>query len=196
MDVASVSTVQPFPELSRRERRTEAEHRPVPGTRPQPAPASANETELTEEQRKRLQELREADRRVRAHEQAHLAAAGKYASPPSLKYVTGPDGKQYAVAGEVGIDMSEIPGDPEATARKMEQIQRAAMAPVDPSPQDRRVAAEAAQKKAAAIAEARRRDAEDAEGGRRAPSAPAYAVVRYRMLADRTPAPALLTASA
>jgi hypothetical protein len=83
--------------------------------------------------------------------------------------------------------MSEIPGDPEATARKMEQIKRAAMAPVDPSPQDRRVAAEAAQKQAAAIAEARSAPTTGATGKHHAPSASAYAVVRYRMLADQTP---------
>lgn len=49
----------------------------------------------------------------------------------------------YAVAGEVGIDTSAIPGDPQATLRKAQTILRAALAPADPSPQDRQVAAQA-----------------------------------------------------
>lgn len=58
--------------------------------------------------------------------------------------VKGPDGRMYAVGGEVRIDVS--PGrTPEETVRKAEQIRRAALAPVDPSAQDYRVAAQAAQ---------------------------------------------------
>src|SRR5712692_3393491 len=63
--------------------------------------------------------LAETDRHVRSHEQAHLAAAGQYArGGPSYQYQTGPDGKQYAIGGEVSIDTSPIPGDPAATAQK------------------------------------------------------------------------------
>jgi hypothetical protein len=72
---------------------------------------------------------------VRAHEQAHLVAAGRYASSGgTFPYETGSD---YAVGGEVAIDTSAIAGDPEATLRKMEQIRRAALAPANPSGQDR-----------------------------------------------------------
>jgi hypothetical protein len=48
-----------------------------------------------------------------------------------------PDGCDYALGGEVAIDTSAIAGDPEATLRKMEQIRRAALAPANPSGQDR-----------------------------------------------------------
>lgn len=96
---------------------------------------------------KQLQELarlRQRDREVRAHEMAHLAAAGPYAiGGPSYEYQTGPDGQRYAVGGHVNIDTSPVPGDPEATLRKAETVRRAALAPGDPSPQDRRVAAAA-----------------------------------------------------
>ncbi len=92
-----------------------------------------------------LQELRNTDRRVRQHELAHKAAGGQYAGPPRYQYVRGPDGRLYAVAGEVRIDTSEGK-TPEDTIRKMKQVIRAALAPADPSPQDRRVAALAAQK--------------------------------------------------
>ena len=92
-----------------------------------------------------VQELQAVDRKVRQHEMAHKVAGGPYAGPPQFKFVRGPDGRLYAVAGEVKIDVSEEK-NPEDTIRKMEQVIRAALAPADPSPQDRRVAAEAAQK--------------------------------------------------
>jgi hypothetical protein len=96
-----------------------------------------------------LAQLAQVDRKVRAHEQAHLAVAGPYAtSGPSFEYATGSDGKQYAIGGEVQIDASPVSGDPEATIRKAEVIQAAANAPADPSGQDRAVAAAAAQMEA------------------------------------------------
>jgi hypothetical protein len=49
----------------------------------------------------------------------------------------------YAVSGEVSIDSSPVKGDPKATVRKMEQVVRAALAPAQPSGQDRAVAAAA-----------------------------------------------------
>ena len=108
--------------------------------------AYAGARQLAPEQQRQVAELREIDRHVRAHEQAHLAAAGGYArGAPSFTYVTGPDGLLYAVGGEVSIDTSPVPGDPEATIRKAQAVQAAANAPVDPSPQDRQVAAAAAQ---------------------------------------------------
>jgi hypothetical protein len=43
----------------------------------------------------------------------------------------------------VSIDVSPIPGDPEATIAKARIVRRAALAPAEPSAQDRSVAAEA-----------------------------------------------------
>ncbi len=90
-----------------------------------------------------LRELRERDREVRAHEQAHKAAAGPWAGPITYTYRVGPDGKSYAVDGSVPIDLGPIPGDPAATARKMQQVERAALAVREPSAADRAVAAQA-----------------------------------------------------
>ena len=91
-----------------------------------------------------IAKLRARDREVRAHEQAHAAAAGGLArGGPKFTYQRGPDGKQYAVGGEVTIDTSPVPGDPEATIRKARQIRAAALAPAEPSAQDRAVAASA-----------------------------------------------------
>jgi len=113
--------------------------------RPQTKTGEDNsEDRYTKAEEKELQELKEIDRRVRQHEQAHLAAgAGVIVSGAQFAYRRGPDGQLYAVSGEVKIDLSPIPGDPEATADKARQIQRTALAPIDPSPQDRRVAMQA-----------------------------------------------------
>jgi len=81
------------------------------------------------------------DRRVKAHEQAHASVGGANAGAPNFSYQTGPNGVRYAVAGEVPINISVVPGNPQATLRSAEQVARAALAPVDPSATDRRVAA-------------------------------------------------------
>lgn len=91
-----------------------------------------------------LEKLKSRDREVRAHEAAHKATAGPYSvGAPSYQLVTGPDGKQYAVGGEVQIDTAEIPNDPRATLVKAQTIRRAANAPLHPSSQDHRVATQA-----------------------------------------------------
>lgn len=83
------------------------------------------------------------DREVRAHEAAHANVGGIYAGAPSYQYQRGPDGRNYAVGGEVSIDTSPVPGDPQATIAKAQVVRRAALAPAQPSLQDRAVASEA-----------------------------------------------------
>ncbi len=90
-----------------------------------------------------LSELQAVDRRVRAHELAHSSVGGRYTGAPHYTFERGSNGVNYAVAGEVEIDTSRISGDPEATMEKMRIVQAAALAPLDPSPQDRAVAATA-----------------------------------------------------
>lgn len=94
------------------------------------------------EQRK-LAELKKRDAEVRAHEQAHASVGGDLAAAPSYEFELGPDGKQYAVGGEVNIDLAMVPGDPQATIVKMQKVRAAALAPADPSSADRSVATEA-----------------------------------------------------
>ncbi|MEM9177228.1 MAG: putative metalloprotease CJM1_0395 family protein [Myxococcota bacterium] len=107
--------------------------------------------ELTPEEQEEVTRLKKRDAEVRAHENAHKAAAGRHArGGPTYEYERGPDGRRYAVGGEVQIDTSPVPNDPDATILKMRQVRRAALAPAEPSPQDRRVASEAAQQEAAA----------------------------------------------
>jgi hypothetical protein len=91
------------------------------------------------------------DAEVRGHERAHLMSAGSAAaSGVHLVLRRGPDGQSYAVGGLVKVDMSPVPGDPEATIRKARNIMNASNAPGNPSAADMRVAAEAYRMAAAA----------------------------------------------
>jgi hypothetical protein len=115
---------------------------PRPGRAVRPADEAAR---LTEAELRQLEQLKARDREVRAHEQAHIAAGGSLVrGGASYTYQQGPDGRRYAVAGEVHIDTAPVAGDPEQTARQAEQVRRAALAPGSPSAQDRAVAARAA----------------------------------------------------
>lgn len=121
--------------------------------------------DLSEEEEKAVRELKARDQEVRAHEAAHAAAGGQYAGAPTYTYTQGPDGRRYATGGEVSIDLS--PGrTPEETARKADQIRAAALAPADPSGQDRAVAAAAAKMKIEAQAEGARQQQEEQEAKR------------------------------
>ncbi|MEM9366261.1 MAG: putative metalloprotease CJM1_0395 family protein [Planctomycetota bacterium] len=128
------------------------------------SPASTGE-ELSPEQQEQVEKLAARDREVRAHEQAHLAAAGPYAlGGPTYDFQKGPDGKNYAVGGEVQIDTSPVDGDPEATIRKAQVVRAAALAPAEPSAQDRRVAANASKMEQQAVAQLREQDSEGTDG--------------------------------
>jgi len=115
-----------------------------------------------------IAKLSQRDQEVRAHEQAHAAVGGPYTGAPSYTYTRGPDGKRYAVAGEVSIDSGPVPNDPEATLRKMEVVLRAALAPAEPSAQDLRVAAQAQVQMSQARVELAQMRREEAQAGREA----------------------------
>lgn len=100
------------------------------------------EARREEQDQLEIKQLSARDREVRAHEQAHAAIGGQYAGAAQFQYQRGPDGVRYAVGGEVPIDVGRE-ATPEATLRKAQIVKRAALAPAEPSPQDRRVAAEA-----------------------------------------------------
>ena len=107
------------------------------------ASVSGQITELTADEQQQVQELKQIDREVRAHEQAHLAVgADLIRGGPSYNYQIGPDNQHYAVGGEVSIDTSPD-RTPEDTIPKAQHIRATALAPVDPSYQDQSVAAQA-----------------------------------------------------
>ncbi len=109
---------------------------------------------LTQAEMQLLDELQQVDSKVRSHEMAHIAAGGRFiTSGANFTYKRGPDGKNYAVAGEVSIDTSPIPGDPQATIQKMRQIKSSALAPANPSSQDLKVASKASSLASKAMSE-------------------------------------------
>ncbi|WP_199911680.1 putative metalloprotease CJM1_0395 family protein [Dongshaea marina] len=146
---ASQNSGQPLPQQNNPEDQGEQQN-----AREQPAAATSSETtsastapagpgELTPAEQQQVRELQKRDREVRAHELAHASIGGVHTGAAQLTYQTGPDGRRYAVGGEVSADVSPVPGDPDATIRKMQKIRNAALAPVDPSRADLMVASEA-----------------------------------------------------
>ena len=106
-----------------------------------------------DENQRQIEKLKQRDREVRAHEAAHKAVGGELAGSIQLQYQQAPDGQRYAVGGEVSIDTAKVSGDPQATLNKANRIQAAALAPANPSSQDRAVAAQASAMAAEAQAE-------------------------------------------
>ena len=132
-----IRPLSPFPSSSETESKSDRPATVDAAGRPVATPA---QEQLLQQQ---IAELSSRDREVRAHEQAHSSVGGSYAGGPTYTFKRGPDGRTYAVGGEVSIDVSSIADDPAATLRKMEQVARAALAPAEPSGQDRQVAAQA-----------------------------------------------------
>ena len=119
--------------------------------------------ELSAEEKQEVEKLRERDQKVRRHEQAHLSAAGGLATGgANYKFKTGPDGRQYAVGGEVGLKIPQG-GSPEEKLRTAAQLERAALAPEEPSASDRNIAAKARQQKAEAQQEINEKQLKEAK---------------------------------
>ena len=129
-------TTQPG-SVGRQSRATETTSRP----KQQTADASSSQ-QLTAAEQQLLSKMQASDRAVRAHELAHQSVGAGLTGSINLSYQTGPDGKSYAIGGEVSIDTSAA-RDPGATIAKMQHVIAAALAPGDPSGQDRAVAAQA-----------------------------------------------------
>lgn len=121
-----------------------------------------NGVELTQKEVQQVRELQSIDKNVKAHEAAHQAAGGGLAGAASFTYTRGPDNQMYATAGEVPVSMQKG-NTPEETIANARQIAAAAMAPADPSPQDYKVAANAAKMEFDARAEAMKLKAEESK---------------------------------
>lgn len=117
---------------------------PAQGGTPGASSVPNDSVELSPQASAQLAKLKARDTQVRAHEQAHMSAGGGLITGgPTYTYQEGPDGKRYAIGGEVSIDSSPVQGNPQATIAKAHQIQAAALAPADPSGQDESVASQA-----------------------------------------------------
>lgn len=109
--------------------------------------AQGNENKSNSEifaEQQEVKSLKRRDQEVRSHELAHAAVGGPFTGAPNYSFEVGPDGKKYAVGGEVSVDLAPVDGDPNATIAKMQKVHAAALAPANPSIQDTRVAASAA----------------------------------------------------
>ncbi|MEN1679984.1 MAG: putative metalloprotease CJM1_0395 family protein [Planctomycetota bacterium] len=130
------------------------------------APRGADGEPLSDAEVEQVRELQARDLEVRQHEQAHVAAGGAYVtSGPNYQYQQGPDGKRYAVGGDVGIDVS-AEDTPEKTIAKAQVVRQAALAPAEPSAQDLRVASQASQLEQKARAELSAERRAEAQGDR------------------------------
>lgn len=117
--------------------------------------------DLTAEEEKVVAELKARDAEVRAHERAHQAVGGDLAGAATYETQRGPDGREYAIGGEVSINVAPE-SDPADTIVKMERVKAAALAPAEPSGQDRAVASQADAQRAEAQAELARQQREQA----------------------------------
>jgi len=98
-----------------------------------------NPNEFSEDEKRALTELQARDTEVRAHEAAHQAAGGGMTGGASYSYQKGPDGRIYAIGGEVSIS-TKGGSNPQESIANARQVQAAAMAPANPSGQDFAVA--------------------------------------------------------
>jgi hypothetical protein len=131
----------PYGPDGRREDKKRNTATPTSGTEAQvtmPDASSKPDPQVQQE----IARLQATDAKVKAHEAAHKAVGGTMTGPVSYTYTRGPDGKNYVTGGEVPISVSSGK-TPQETISRMQQVIQAALAPADPSPQDRAVAAQA-----------------------------------------------------
>lgn len=143
METPSVSSSSRYSRLVQDYREKERAAESVTASSVEKNEAEKEKATLEREKQQIISELSKRDQEVRTHEQAHASVGGRYASAPSYNMTEGPDGREYAVGGHVTIDTSPVADDPEATLDKSQVVERAALAPAQPSEQDLKVASEA-----------------------------------------------------
>jgi len=116
-----------------------------------------NPTFLSEQDLAQIQILTLQDSKIRNDKEAQVRVGGQYTSRPQYEYEKGPDNRQYAISGHVEIDARSVAGNPEETIRKLRVVKRAALAPAEPSAEDRKIAANASNGIQQAVGEIRAR---------------------------------------
>jgi len=91
--------------------------------------------QLSPAEKRVVAELQERDREVRNEENRHKAAAGKFAGEPQYVYRRGPDGKLYAVEGEVPINV-DVTGTADDRKAALRRVEAAAVSVQSPSSGD------------------------------------------------------------
>ena len=102
---------------------------------------STTPTKFTPDEERMIRDLQARDTEVRAHEAAHKSG-GASTGAATFTYQQGPDGRMYAIGGEVSVSMKGG-STPEETIANAQAVIAAAMAPASPSPQDYAVASSA-----------------------------------------------------
>lgn len=106
------------------------------------AAGKSNSTEeLSQDEKRLVTDLQSRDSEVRAHEAAHQSG-GASTGGASYTYQKGPDGRMYAIGGEVSISFSSG-STPQETIANAQAVIASALAPADPSGQDMAVASSA-----------------------------------------------------
>jgi len=108
----------------------------------QEASKSTNSQELSQDEKRLVKDLASRDTEVKAHEAAHQGAGGGLTGAASYTYQQGPDGKMYAIGGEVSIS-TPSGSTPEEKLKNARTLAAAALAAGNPSPQDFSVASSA-----------------------------------------------------
>lgn len=96
-------------------------------------PAQAKSRDESSSQRNALEQT---ELQIRRHVAAHNAVSPQYVSAPSYSYSPAIDGTRYITSGDVSFETSAIANEPQQTLSKAQLIQRAALAPNDPTPSD------------------------------------------------------------
>jgi len=100
-----------------------------------------SENELSADEKRLVLDLQSRDTEVRAHEAAHQSG-GAATGGASYTYQKGPDGRMYAIGGEVSISYKSG-STPQETIANADAVIAAALAPANPSGQDLAVASSA-----------------------------------------------------
>ena len=97
--------------------------------------------ELSDDEKRLVLDLQSRDAEVRAHESAHQTG-GASTGAASFSYQQGPDGKMYAIGGEVSVTIKGG-SSPQETISNAQAVIASALAPANPSGQDQAVASSA-----------------------------------------------------
>ncbi|ABB45061.1 hypothetical protein Suden_1787 [Sulfurimonas denitrificans DSM 1251] len=96
---------------------------------------------LSQDEKRLVADLQSRDAEVRTHEAAHQSG-GASTGGASYTYQKGPDGRMYAIGGEVSISF-QTGSTPQETIVNAQAVIASALAPADPSAQDIAVASSA-----------------------------------------------------
>lgn len=96
---------------------------------------------LTPDEERLVLDLQSRDAEVKAHESAHQSG-GASTGAATYTYQQGPDGKMYAIGGEVSVSF-QTGSTPQETIANAQAVIASATAPSDPSGQDMAVASSA-----------------------------------------------------